>query len=311
MAEAISSDYLEPYIVPPRASPHKQTFIILHGRGSSGDKFGTVLLGTPVSTREQTDSPISDETLACLFPHARFVFPSAARRRATIYKRSYTHQWFDNWALDPPATDREELQNAGLRETTIYLHELIRREIRLVPGNNSKNVVLGGLSQGCAAALIALLLWDGEPLGAAFGMCGWLPHAYRMCQQLESERDEGPGASDGDDPFDPFEREPGDGEEMEDEDSTSPKDKAIRWLREEIGLPSNHVFPHTDVCQDIPLFLGHGTEDDRVPIDLGRLSFRCLRDMGIRIQWREYEGLGHWYSPIMLRDIIDSTPLLN
>ncbi|KAI1170873.1 Alpha/Beta hydrolase protein [Nemania sp. FL0916] len=301
----MSSDYPEPYIVPPRTSPHKQTFIILHGRGSSGEKFGTVLLDTQVSTREQTDSSISNETLASIFPHARFVFPSAARRRATIYKRSYTHQWFDNWALDPPATDREELQNAGLRETTIYLHELIQKEILLVPGNNAKNVVLGGLSQGCAAALTALLLWEGEPLGAVFGMCGWLPHAYRMCQQLEAEQDEE------DDPFDPFEREPGDGEEVEDEEPTSPKDKAIRWLREEIGLPSKHVFSHTTVCQDIPLFLGHGAKDDRVPIDLGRLSSRCLREMETRIQWKEYDDLGHWYSPIMLRDIIDSASLFN
>lgn len=53
------------------------------------------------------------------------------------------------------------------KETWIMLHGR---------GSNAQNVILGGLSQGCAAALIATLLWDGEPLAAAFGMCGWLPY---------------------------------------------------------------------------------------------------------------------------------------
>lgn len=67
----------------------------------------------------------------------------------------------------------------GLRETTAYLHTLIREEIALLraAGGGSRDIVLGGLSQGCAASLVAAALWDGEewPLGAVVGMCGWLP----------------------------------------------------------------------------------------------------------------------------------------
>ena len=67
---------------------------------------------------------------------------------------------------------REELQIEGLRESTAYIHGLMRMAIEEV---GAKNVMLGGLSQGCAAALIALLTWDEEEIRGMFGMCGWLP----------------------------------------------------------------------------------------------------------------------------------------
>jgi predicted esterase len=134
----MASNYPSPLIVPPRSLPHTQTFILLHGWGSSGEKFGSVLLDTHISSAsETTASPApatSYDTLAAAFPHTRFVFPTAARRRATVYRRSYTNQWFDNWKLDPPATEREELQISGLHEPVSYLHNLLRTEIDIVPG---------------------------------------------------------------------------------------------------------------------------------------------------------------------------------
>src|SRR5436189_5036386 len=163
----MASDYPPPLTVAPLLS-HKQTFILLHGRGSSASKFGPPLLSTSIP---------QVGTLANAFPYARFVFPTALKRRATIYKRSITNQWFDNWSLDAP-TVREELQIDGLRETSAYIHELLRQEIKIV--GSAGNVVLGGLSQGCAASLISHLLWDGEPLAAAVGMCGWLPFRTNM-----------------------------------------------------------------------------------------------------------------------------------
>ncbi|KAI3325028.1 alpha/beta-hydrolase [Xylariaceae sp. AK1471] len=182
----MATDYPDPFIVPPRSLPHKHTFIILHGRGSSGEAFGSVLLEFPI-VPPGVLAASSSPTLASLYPNARFVFPTAARRRATVYKRAYTHQWFDNWKLEPPATDREELQIPGLQETTSYLHRLVREEIALVPGG-AANAILGGLSQGCAASLIALLLWEGDGLAAAFGMCGWLPYAVRMGEEMQEDK---------------------------------------------------------------------------------------------------------------------------
>ncbi|CAJ2513118.1 Uu.00g012370.m01.CDS01 [Anthostomella pinea] len=314
----MATDYPAPFIIPPRVSPHKQTFIILHGRGATGDKFGPVLLDTPIPhlPTSTAPSPEADDpsatTLASIFPHARFVFPSAARRRATVYRRAYTHQWFDNWKLDPPATDREDLQIPGLRETTTYLHGLLRDEIALVPGGAAK-VVLGGLSQGCAAALTALLLWDSEGRGAprvaAFGMCGWLPYARRMSEQVEMDmaRD-GVGGMDGDDDsFDPFQRDEPGGEATTSDEATEPFALAVGWLRDELGVVAKGTTssPEETGLQTVPLCLGHGVLDDKVSVVLGQKASRCLTELGIRVRWNEYESLAHWYSGPMLRDIVD------
>ncbi|CAM1501187.1 Fc.00g103490.m01.CDS01 [Cosmosporella sp. VM-42] len=302
----MTMDYPEPFIVPPSCLPHKQTFILLHGRGSSGGKFGSVLLDTPISSRtpsryDQSSPPapeISALTLASVFPHARFVFPSAPRRRAALYRRAYTHQWFDNWKIDPPATDREYLQVPGLYETTIYLHNLLRAEIAAVPGGAS-NVILGGLSQGCAASLVALLLWEGETLAAAVGMCGRLPFATQLNEQLfeDNEHD--------DERFDPFERAD-EGSEAEHQDQVlDPPTRAINWLREELQVPGTCESSRIPSIMHIPIFLGHGAQDEKVSIILGRQAHNCLTQIGAEVCWREYESLGHWYSGDLLRDFVE------
>ncbi|KAL2135757.1 hypothetical protein VTI74DRAFT_7127 [Chaetomium olivicolor] len=310
----MATDYPPPLIIAPRVLPHKQTFILLHGRGSWADKFGPVLLDTPISIPPPTgddapgEQPPTAQTLATAFPHARFVFPTAARRRATIYRRAHTHQWFDNWVLEPPhAADREELQVPGLRETTTYLHGLLLAEIAAVPGG-AANVVLGGLSQGCAAALVALLLWEGPLLAAAIGMCGWLPFAARLAEEAGGARagnseEMEEGAVEEDDIFDRGEN--GDWRKVIKEED--PMARAMRWLRAELGLPEcdARVSSPGTAFQQTPVFLGHGVEDDRVNVILGRNATACLETLGVgTICWKEYEGLSHWYSGEMLQDLV-------
>lgn len=315
-------DYPKPLVIEPLQLPHKQTFILLHGRGSTADKFGPTLLEaevaspppcSPTSSTASTSSTSSPPTpttnptkppltLATAFPHARFVFPTAARRRATVYRRAYTHQWFNNWKLDPPATEREDLQADGLRETAAHLHALLRAEAALVPGGEA-SVVLGGLSQGCAAGLVALLLWEGPPLAAVVGMCGWLPYAERLVENAGGGGGDGVCDEEGDDGFDPFAREEGD-DGPDDGSACSPAAAAVGWLRDEIGLVDAASPAGTLRFQDIPIFLGHGTEDDRVSVVLGRRATECLTTMGGEVSWNEYQGLGHWYSGPMLRDLV-------
>lgn len=312
-------DYPDPLVVPPRTLPHKQTFILLHGRGSSGAKFGPPLLDSPILASSEPASSAAvaaDATLSLrsAFPHARFVFPTAARRRATVYRRAYTHQWFDNWKLDPPATDREELQVPGLCETTAYLHGLLRAESAAVSGG-AANVVFGGLSQGCAASLTAMLLWDGEPLGAVVGMCGWLPFAAGLMQQVSlvanppsttgDDSAEGHSADFDGDAFDPFEREDGDDGKGEDQAAmTSAPARAVAWLKEEIQTPTADTNCAGSALGRTPVFLGHGKVDDRVSVTLGREAVDCLERLGFEVSWREYQSLGHWYSGHMLRDLV-------
>jgi predicted esterase len=194
---------------------------------------------------------------------------------------------------------REELQIDGLRETSAYIHELLRQEIKIV--GSAGNVVLGGLSQGCAASLISLLLWDGEPLAAAVGMCGWLPfrtdmeNTTRGVEDIEVEEED----------FNPF-ANPEDNDNPSNIDNSSSVDppiQAVAYLREELGIP---VLPSLHLpFQRTPLFLGHGSEDEKVPVKLGREAASCLSAMTMDVSWKEYEALEHWYSASMLQDLVD------
>lgn len=192
------------------------------------------------------------------------------------------NQWFDNWS--PVALDeRPEWQIEGLRETSTYIHSLLRDAVAEV---GAKHVVLGGLSQGCAAVLIALLTWEGEPIAAAFGMCGWLPFRRQMeelARPSTSLNDSGNGKAVFEDP----------GAVVEVDGPTQGAEFLLEELEQLEKRPAM-------VFQRIPLFMGHGVEDEKVPVLLGRKAVSCLRVMGMKIEWCEYEKLGHWYSSEML-----------
>ena len=269
--------YPDPLVVPPLGD-HRQTMIILHGRGSNANVFGPPLLGTPTST---------SQTFQSTFPHTKFIFPTASKRRAQIYNRSVIHQWFDNWSLETP-NQRTNLQVDGLRETSTYIHSLLREAVAEV---SAKNVILGGLSQGCAAALIALLTWDGEPIAAVFGMCGWLPFRKPMEEiTCPSKLDKDTNSAD-----DIFETCEG----SLDEEFPG---EAATYLFEELDL----VEKQPSMCfQQVPVFLGHGVDDEKVAIGLGREAASCLRSMGVNVRWAEYKGLEHWHSTEMIGNIAE------
>ncbi len=307
-----SARYPEVLVKAPQSGSHQQTFIFLHGRGSNATTFGPELLATPIP---------EFGSLPDAFPDAKFIFPTASKRRARIYKRMLIRQWFDNWSLETPEK-WQELQNDGLRETSKFIHRLLRKEVEAV---GASNVVLGGLSQGCAASLVALLLWEGEALAAGLGMCGWLPYREAMAGLI---RGEGPGLigedEDGGDAV--FERDVTDEQVISHSKSNESKSgdaggtmaatrrtdtssimQAVDFLREEIDFSTAGTTtpsPAKLKLQDMPLFLGHGTVDEKVPIILGRLAASCLEDMHVDVRWEEYDGLGHWYSGEMLRDMI-------
>lgn len=207
----------------------------------------------------------------------------------------------------------------GLPRTTAFLHDLLRREAGLVGG--AGNVVLGGLSQGCAASLVAAMLWEGGRLGAVVGMCGWLPFKAALEAAAGVRRDAGQCDDDDDDGFDPFERSPVEGgldpfghsdatpldgdADGGTETSDDPCSRAIIGLREELELPLVSPLRGQPSITATPVFFGHGVEDDKVPVHLGRGSADCLASIGVHASWHEYEGLGHWYSEAMLMDLVD------
>lgn len=302
----------DPLTIQPLSLPHKQTFILLHGRGSSAANFGPALLSTQIPILTPTSSlasPWLPSALQSHFPHALFIFPNAPRTRATCYRRSRINQWFDCWHVNEDADAQAWLQVDGLRETALYLHGLVRAEAAAVGGLG--NVVLGGISQGCAASLVAGLLLEADPageerLGAFVGMCGWLPFRS-LVGTVEGDADSNVADEGG---FDPFERT-GSDEQLRDSATVDRVDCArsgplnsISRLREELEMPCSASSPTYPPIARTPVFMGHGVEDDKVPIGLGRETAERISSAGIPVCWHEYQELGHWFSSAMLADIV-------
>lgn len=177
----IQKPYPTPLTILPLGTQHTHTFIILHGRGSNAERFGRELL--------------TSANLPQRLPTVKFVFPTARKRRSTVLKKFPINQWFDNYSLDDP-NERTHLQVDGLMETAEFLRGLISQEARVFENQTSgesgyRRVILGGLSQGCAAGIFTLLGGLGETgnekAGAFFGMSGWLPFERQLGDILGSD----------------------------------------------------------------------------------------------------------------------------
>jgi pimeloyl-ACP methyl ester carboxylesterase len=77
--------------------------------------------------------------------------------------------------------------------------------------------------------------------------------------------------------------------------------KAVDCLREELQLSGGK---DSTTVLDIPVFVGHGTEDEKAQPVLAKEAVELLQPLQFDVEFQQYEGLGHWYSPEMLRDII-------
>jgi len=245
-----------------------------------------------------------------------------------------TYQWFDNYSLDDP-TERQELQYEGLKETTEFIHKLVREEgASLVEGVG--NVVIGGLSQGSAMALVVSLSFTGssghseqlaatsgttpgvraprQSLGGFIGMSGWLPFAQDIvlaaAPTLQSNDEEY---------YDLFIRAAaGNSEdiaEILDADESIPAQqlRAANFVRDLVDLgPLQQALEgqekenHTSKAQlyNTPCFLGRGTADEKVSVRLDVQNRDTLLELGQDVTWKQYDGWGHWYKvPDELDDI--------
>jgi predicted esterase len=218
--------------------------------------------------------------------------------RAATFTESVINQWFDtHWPLtedneynsrnsldEETRKWRSDLPIPGLRDAVRYIHELIKAEIEILDVD-AGSIIIGGLSQGCAASLISALLWEGDPLGGWFGLSGWLPFAEEIVDAAQQ-----------------------DGED--ESDVPTPLEKGIILLREKLDIPASsqndNDAEHSSL--NIPIFTAHGTEDKTVPITLGRQMADSLESLGWgnhNMQWKECYGLAHTYSESMLSDMVE------
>ncbi|KAL4926681.1 uncharacterized protein BDV17DRAFT_293260 [Aspergillus undulatus] len=256
-----------PLIVNPIGDNHTQTIILLHGFGTNGQLLGQEFLAlTSLSTE---------------FPSVKFIFPSGLRIRMTMWKCAWTKCWFDMASLGDTNL-RSEIQVPVLKGTAGYIRETIDEEARLLA--LSGQAILGGISEGCAAAIFALLGSDKE-LGGFIVMSGWMPFQSELEAMLKTSDEE-------DDLFEAYE-----GEEVEQNAHTVdgyPDFSSRSWH-------GRHIL-------NTPLFVGHGDEDGPVSIESGRKMETILGDadkgLAIPVTWEEYEGFGHGYNtPNIIDDI--------
>ncbi|RVD87296.1 uncharacterized protein DFL_001537 [Arthrobotrys flagrans] len=279
-----TTEYPEPFIINPTTS-HTHTIILLHGRGSNGLKFGTEFTTSNTST---------GETLQRIFPSTKWIFPTAKKRRAVLFKRMPINQWFDIMDINNQSY-REHLQVDGLQETTEFLHSLIEQEIR--NGIPVERIVVGGLSQGCASSLYAMLCYKWR-LGGYIGMCGWLPFAEYAESFLNTsssadgiEDDDIFGTSDDEEGTAFTKNEEADG--TQERATKDPIAEAIGFLKDNISFPRSQE--DKLLVLQTPVFLGHGVLDEKVLFQLGEQARDLLKGLGFNITWKGYSDLGHWY----------------
>ena len=286
-------EWLDPLFIIPHA-PHARSMIILHGRGSNAYSFAKQLMSVTV--------PTAYHTLDEMFPDTKFIFPTAKLRPAVGVSNMKIEQWFDIYSLKDP-DEHQILQHDGLHEGAVFVHEIIRQEAKVV---GLENVVLGGLSQGCALGLHVVMSFEGEPghhLGGFFGMSGWLPFA----KQLEAlSKNKSVDSSEPDLGRTPGNESHREGDPVENSDSNGKNSegaaaRAIQFVRQAVmRLPELKV---ENGARSVPIFLGHGEVDEKVSVSLGEDAARIMGTLGWNVTWKSYSNLPHWYSRDELKDV--------
>jgi lysophospholipase-2 len=228
-------------------APHTHTIIFLHGHDSNAREFASEFFESQAS---------DDRFLTDIFPGYKWVFPCAAIRYVEM-EQEEMHQWFDMASVREP-NRRPEIQLEGLRESVQGIWDIIRREAEEVSGY--EKVFLAGISQGCAAAIVALLTGK-QQLAGFIGMSSWLPF---------------PPAS----------------------SLASPKVDFVRWLQESLRLTYAKGIPlessELEATLQVPVLLEHACDDEVVPIGNGKRLYEGLRELGMEVEWQEYGDGGHW-----------------
>jgi predicted esterase len=270
------------FVIQP-TSEHTHTAILLHGRGSNGEKFGAELLRSGLSSE--------GASLTDLLPGMKFIFPTAKKRRSSAFNRATLKTWFDIACLQDPAK-RTDLQVHGLAESADHVRSILSQEMATIP---PQNLVLGGLSQGCAMAFFVLLSLE-FPIRGFVGMSGWLP----FCKDIsEIVNYNSPSGEMEDDVF--FF---GEGRDIRDED---PFIQTVNFVRDILCMDEIDVSKtsHDHTCFRTPVFLGHGEKDEKVNCRLGEEAAHFLTSLGMDIAWKCYPELGYWYKiPDEIDDIL-------
>jgi lysophospholipase II len=269
----------EPHVLYP-TSVHTHTVILLHGRGSNGEEFA--------------DEFFQGETFAELslrghFPDFKWVFPSARERFSTVFQDDLV-EWFDIYSLTYPG-EEEELQVEGVKESVGYIQSLIEKEAQEFGPSARDRIILGGISQGCAVAIITLLA-GACGVGAFVGFNGWMPLVDRVKEGIsiksgvEGPECEGLALA--------LRKSLG----LEDDGSLQASSGSMAD-----GSPARREEEHFHT----PVLLSHTADDHVIDVALGKEMRDTLVGLGLhRVMWKQYETGGHWIpAPEGFEDVLE------
>ncbi len=224
---------------------------MLHGRGSTGEEYAEELLESTLP---------GQLTMVDSLSTWKFVFPSSKEVWSTAFREDMP-AWFEAHSLSDP-TARQELQVPGILDSVKHISAIVDGEILKLNGQSHK-VCLGGISQGAAVGMLALLSrpTSAPRIGAFFAASTWLPFASDILHLIS-------------------------GESTIFNEERAPRDSILGLLSQRQDL------------NGLPVHLGHGHDDAYVDVELGRVAAKVLSAAGCAVDWKEYneaEQEGHWY----------------
>ncbi len=175
-------------------------------------------------------------TLPDLCPTVRWVFPGAPILPSHRFHEAMS-QWFDIWSVENPE-EQAELQHDGITQSVAMIRDVINKEEALVPASK---IFLGGISQGFATAVAAFFA-RGQGLAGLLGFCSWMPLATRVLDVARSDQ---------------------------------PADEILQ-LVQKVYIKDARTDFSPEQIRSTPVFLGHATDDEVVPIHTGEKTSGLL-----------------------------------
>ena len=212
------------------------------------------------------------KTIMQALPSWRWVFPSSRELWSPVFEERMP-AWFQAYSLTD-ITARQDLQTDGIRDSVKHIEEVWEAEVERLNGLASK-VVLGGISQGGTVGIWTMLsIKSKQPTlrpAAFIGASTWLPFAADIEHALNRNNKESENRIGSD------------------------------FVKSIISQNAKAQAP-------MPVFLGHGTDDAYVDVELGRQARDVLSRVGWTVDWNEYSHAdqeGHWLKgPEEVDDIV-------
>ena len=186
----------------------------------------------------------------------------------------------------PPIISQRHSTTRTRRVTSRHLQDFEEETRKVKPSN----IILEGLSQGCAMGLICLLALD-TPVGGFIGMGGWMP--FR--QEIEDLLQPNVAQDLGDNPFtleeDIFDRT---SEDKSEASQSYPAARVVKYAQDLVSSERETRNASHSVTAT-PVFLGHGAADEKINQSLGKEACRVMESTGFPVEWRSYSEQYRWY----------------